>query len=320
MGFLGRLDPEVGAVLDAVPRLDLNDIPRAREERAILASQARGRWRPSGLVASEDGSVPGLPGEPDVAVRVHKPVVGGSDAVLLWVHGGGHVLGTASQDDPLMDEIVALTGCTAVAVDWRRAPEHAYPAALHDCYAALAWLARTSRRLVVGGASSGGGLAAGLALMARDRGEHEVAAQVLIYPMLDDRMSTTSSRLVTDPRVWNDASNRIAWKAYLGSIAPDSVPAYAAPAHATELGGLPWTWLATAELDLFCDEDIDYAQRLMSAGVSTELHVYRGAVHGFDLFAPEAAVTRRFLRDRNDGFRAALTGGRAFYDHNLLLD
>lgn len=309
MGFLDRLDPEVGAVLDAVPGLDLNDIPRAREERAVLAAQARALWQPSGLVTCKDGSVPGLPGEPDVAVRVHRPVVGGSDAALLWVHGGGHVLGTASQDDPLMDEIVALTGCTAVSVDWRRAPEHVYPAALHDCYAVLAWLARTSRRLVVGGASSGGGLAAGLALMARDRGEYDVAAQVLIYPMLDDRMSTASSRFVTDARVWNDVSNRLAWKAYLGGMAPDSVPAYAAPSRATELGGLPWTWLATAELDLFCDEDIDYAHRLMSAGVSTELHVYRGAVHGFDLFAPEAAVTRRFLRDRNVGFQAALSGG-----------
>lgn len=315
MRFLERIDPEVAAVLDQIPLLDLTDIATARAEREQLAAAARARWSPSGRVVTEDRWVPGEQGDPDVRVRVHRPVGPPSGAVLLWVHGGGHVLGSADQDDPLLDHVVARTGCTAAAVDWRRAPEYPYPAALRDCYAALAALAggglgvdAGTARVVVGGASSGGGLAAGLALMARDRAEHALAGQLLIYPMLDDRELTSSSRQVTDRRVWNHESNRIGWSAYLGGLAGDEVPPYAAPARATDLAGLPASWIATAELDLFRDEDIDYAQRLLAAGVPTELHVYPGGVHGFDLFAPSAALTRRFCRDRDEAFDRFLGG------------
>jgi acetyl esterase/lipase len=307
MRFLERLDPEVGAVLDAVPLLDLTDIPRARAEREELAAAGRARWLPSGRVRTEDRWIPGRSGDPDVRLRVHRPQAGPTGATLLWVHGGGHVLGSADQDDPLLDAVVARTGCTAVAVDWRRAPEHPYPAALDDCYAALAALANGGLgdipgKVVVGGASSGGGLAAGLALLARDRGEHALAGQLLIYPMLDDRGRTPSSRSITDRRVWNVESNRLAWAAYLAGRADADVPAYAAPARAEDLRGLPPTWLATAELDLFWDEDLDFARRLLEAGVPTELHVYPGGVHGFDLFAPEAEISRRFCRDRDEAF------------------
>lgn len=313
MRFLDLLDPEVAAVLDRIPLLDLTDLPTARAERAELAAAARARWRPSGRVRSEDRVVPG---EPDVLVRVHRPAgTTASGAVLLWVHGGGHVLGSTEQDDPLLDAVVARTGCTALAVDWRRAPEHPYPAALDDCYAALAAIGAgalgdldvDTSRVVVGGASSGGGVAAGLALLARDRGEHAIAAQLLIYPMLDDRSITPSSRGVTDRRVWNGDSNRIGWAAYLGDLAADDVPPYAAPARAADVAGLPPTWIGTAELDLFRDEDVEYARRLYEAGVPTELHVYPGGVHGFDLFAPDSALARRFCRDRDEAFDRLLT-------------
>jgi acetyl esterase/lipase len=150
-------------------------------------------------------------------------------------------------------------------------------------------------------------VAAGLTLLARDRGEHALAGQLLIYPMLDDRELTVSSRTVTDPRVWNHESNRIGWGAYLGGLAGDDVPAVAAPARATSLAGLPPAWIATTELDLFRDEDIDYARRLLEAGVPTELHVYPGGVHGFDLFAPDAALMQRFCRDRDEAFARLLT-------------
>lgn len=308
MRFLELLDPEVAAVLDRIPLLDLTDLPAARAEREVLAAAARARWRPSGRVRTEDRVVPG---DPDVRVRVHRPAgATASGAVLLWVHGGGHVLGSAEQDDPLLDAVVARTGCTALAVDWRRAPEHPYPAAVDDCYATLAAVAGGGLhdldvdpgRVVVGGASSGGGVAAGLALLARDRGEYALAGQLLVYPMLDDRALTPSSRGITDRRVWNGDSNRIGWRAYLGGLADDAVPAYAAPARATDLSGLPPTWIGTAELDLFRDENVEYVRRLYEAGVATELHVYRGGVHGFDLFAPEAALTRRFCRDRGEAF------------------
>jgi len=249
--------------------------------------------------------IPGGPGDPDVRLRVHLPLGPPTGAVLLWIHGGGHVLGSADQDDPLLDAVVDRTGCTAVAVDWRRAPEHPYPSALEDCYTGLGALAAgrlgdVPARIVDAGSSSGGGLAAGLALLARDRGEHALAAQLLIYPMLDDRARTPSSRAVTDPRVWNDESNRLGWTAYLGGLSGDAVPAYAAPARAEDLAGLPPTWIGTAELDLFRDENLEYAGRLYAAGVPTELHVYPGGVHGFELFAPEAAVSRRFTRDRDE--------------------
>ena len=133
MTLPGRCDPEIEAVLDAIPSLDLTDIPRAREERDRLAAAGRARWTPSGRVRVEDRWVPGEAGDPDVRVRVHRPVGESTGAVLLWVHGGGHVLGAPEQDDPLLDQVVGRTGCVALAVDWRRAPEHPYPAALHDC-------------------------------------------------------------------------------------------------------------------------------------------------------------------------------------------
>jgi acetyl esterase/lipase len=310
-----RIDPEILAVLDLVPRLDLTDIPVARRERAELAARAASDYVAPPSVRAADRRIPGWPdGEPDVVVRVHEPgAVAASDRpALLWVHGGGHVLGAAWQDDPMLQDLVARTGCVAVAVEWRRAPEDPYPAAVHDGYAALRWMSASAgldpTRLVIGGASSGGGVAAGVALLARDRGDVSLAGQVLVYPMLDDREVTPSSREVRDPRLWNLESNRLGWAAYLSGIDGREVPAYAAPARATDVAGLPPTWLATGELDLFRDEDIAYASRLLTAGVPTELHVYPGAVHGFDLFAPDAAVTRRYRRDRDEALDRFVRG------------
>lgn len=310
----GRVDHEVLSMLDLVPRLDLNDIPTARRERAEFAVRAAAGHVPPVSVRTEDRRIPGWPdGEPEVLVRVHEPVERSTALrpALLWVHGGGHVLGAAAQDDPLLQDLVARTRCVVVAVDWRRAPENPYPAAVHDAYAALRWMAERPgsdpERLVVGGASSGGGVAAGIALLARDRGEVVLAGQVLVYPMLDDRGVTPSSQEVRDPRVWNDESNRLGWAAYLSRLAAAEVPAYAAPSRAADLTALPPTWLATGGLDLFRDEDVAYASALAVTGVPTELHVYPGAVHGFDLFAPDAAVSRRFRRDRDEALDRFLT-------------
>lgn len=306
--FEERLDPEIAPALDLVPHYELLDIPADRARRRELAARtAAEASRPEGVVVTTEvlpGRAPG-----GVPVRVHRPVDPRPGAGrLLWMHGGGHVLGEAAQDDWLMAEVVTATGCTAVAVDWRRAPEDPFPAALHDGADALRWLSTNGTGpLVVGGASSGGGLAAGIALWARDSGEVRLDGQILIYPMLDDREKTSSSRAVTDRRVWNRDTNRRAWAAYLRGLEPGAdVPPYAAPARATDLGGLPPTWIATAELDAFVDEDLDYAARLLDVGVSTELHVYPGAVHGFDLFAPTAAVSQRFANARSDAFRRML--------------
>jgi acetyl esterase/lipase len=184
---------------------------------------------------------------------------------------------------------------------------------MDDCYAGLAWTHRhaaelgvDAARIAVGGASSGGGSAAGLALLARDRGELPVGFQLLIYPMLDDRNVTPASRALTDRRVWNRASNLIGWGAYLGDAAgTDLVSPYAAPARATNLAGLPPAYLAVGDLDLFIDEDIEYAQRLQQADVPTELHVYPGGTHAFDSYAPASALARRFAADRDEALRRA---------------
>jgi acetyl esterase/lipase len=322
--WVARIDPEIRSVLDSIPRLDLTDIAAARRERAALAVRAAAGHVPPATVRTEDLRIPGWPEEePDVVVRVHRgtDLVSSRVPALLWVHGGGHVLGAAAQDDPLLQDLVARSGCVAVAVEWRRAPEDPYPAALHDAYAALRWMVAApwvdDERLVVGGASSGGGVAAGLALLARDRAEIALAGQVLVYPMLDDRQLTASSVEVRDPRLWNHDSNRIGWAAYLsgvdGTAGGDGaeVPGYAAPARASDLRGLPPTWLATGELDLFRDEDIGFAARLYAAAVPTELHVYPGAVHGFDLFAPDADVSVRYRRERDEALdRFVGTSGR----------
>ncbi|MFH5821866.1 alpha/beta hydrolase [Georgenia sp. AZ-5] len=312
--FLASMDPEIAAVLDAVPPMDLRDLDRARRERDELASSARAAWTPNGTVGIDSRTVTAGSGQ-SIGLRIYRPLARtASGSALVWMHGGGHVMGRVEQDDPFLHQVVDDTGCVVVSVDWRRAPEHPYPAAIEDSYNALAWTAEHAdelgvdeRRIVIGGASSGGGLAAGLALLARDRGEVRPAAQFLIYPMLDDRGITPSSRAVAHPHLWNAESNTIAWRHYLRGLPDGDVPPYAAPSRATDLSGLPETWLATATLDLFVDENVDYAQRLMHAGVPVELHVYPQAVHGFDLFAPQARVTRRYKRER-DAALARLLG------------
>jgi acetyl esterase/lipase len=309
-----RLDPEIAAALAELPIMDLSDIPAAREtmleRRAVAAADAQ----PSPTVVRQDHLVPGLNGAPDVRVRHYRPIrAPGALPCLYWIHGGGHVLGQMDQDDLVMDHIVDSVGCAAVSVEWRRAPEHPFPAPMDDCYAGLAWTHKHAaelnvdpQRIAVGGASSGGGSAAGLVLLARDRGEFPVCFQLLIYPMLDDRNATPASMALTDPRVWNRTSNLIGWRAYVGDAAgTDRVSPYAAPARAANLAGLPPAYLAVGDLDLFIDEDIEYAQRLQQADVPTELHVYPGGSHAFESYAPGSALARRFVRDRDEALRRA---------------
>ena len=278
-----RIDPEIRAVLDLVPRLDLTDIPTARRERAELAARAAA------------GHVPPAPyGRRTAAYRVGRrasptswsgctsPPAGRVAGVrpCSGCTAAGTCSATADQDDPLLQDLVARTGCVAVAVEWRRAPEHPYPAAVHDATPRCAGWRRT-RRWTRGGWSSVGRAPAGEPRPASPcwpatGARYALAGQILVYPMLDDREVTVSSREVRDPRLWNHESNRLGWAAYLSGLDGDEVPAYAAPARAADLGGLPPTWIATGELDLFRDEDIEYASRLFAAGVPTELHVYPG--------------------------------------------
>lgn len=255
MDLAKRMDPEIAAVLGNFPVLDLSDIPAARQAHMARRAVANAGVAPSPTVIRQDHFVPGRGGAPDVRVRHYRPASqSGVLPCLYWIHSGGHVLGQIEQDDVAMDRLVDSVGCAVVSVDWRRPPEHPFPAPMDDCYAGLAWTYRTAAelgidpgRIAVGGASSGGGSAAGLALLARDHGELPVCFQLLIYPMLDDRNVTPASVALTDPRVWNRTSNQIGWHAYLGdAVGTGQVSPYAAPTRATDLSGLPpptWPWV-----------------------------------------------------------------------------
>jgi len=314
MDLLGRLDPEIAEVFPHLPPLDLTDIPTARTTMMTMLAEAQAGIQRSQNVVYSDHQAPGLNGAPQVRVRLYRPAdQPGQLPCLYWIHGGGHVLGQIEQDDLMMEHIVEAVGCAAVSVEWRRPPEHPFPAPMDDCYAGLTWahanaaeLGLDPGRIAVGGASSGGGSAAGLALLARDRGEVPVCFQLLVYPMLDDRNVTPASRAVTEPKVWNRQSNLIGWKSYVGdAVGTDQVSPYAAPTRADSLAGLPPAYLPVGDLDLFIDEDIEYAQRLQQADVPAELHVYPGGIHGFDLLAPASRLAQRFVRDRDEALRRA---------------
>jgi acetyl esterase/lipase len=319
MNFVERLDPELQVAIDRLPAdrgLDLTDIAAARARMKKLVMQLLSGLPPvEGVISQDYFAPPPSPNEPKVRVRLYRPQDHPNKLpALFWIHGGGYVMGDIEQDDRLMRQIVNRIQCVAASVDYRIAPEHPFPAPVEDCYSGLKWLFDNAdsvgvekSRIAVGGASAGGGLAAGLALLARDRKELQISFQLLIYPMIDDRNQTPASYAITDPRVWNRESNRLGWKAYLGREGggPDVSP-YAAAARATDLANLPPTFISVGALDLFVDENIEYAQRLIQAEVPTELHVYPGAFHGFDLFAPGARVSKQFKADRDNALKKAL--------------
>jgi acetyl esterase/lipase len=226
--------------------------------------------------------------------------------VLYWLHGGGMVIGNRYMDDARLIEWCRWLGCVCVSVEYRLAPEAPYPSPLDDCEEGLHFIVEHAddlqidpQRVGIGGRSAGGALAAGLALRWRAGADVRLAFQYLEYPMLDDRGLTASSQLEGLP-VWSRESNAFGWRSYLGErYRANDVPADAAPARATELSGLPPTFVGIGTVDCLRDESIDFAARLCRAGVPTELHVYAGAVHGFDMFA-ETAVARTAARDSAD--------------------
>lgn len=239
----------------------------------------------------------------DVTVRIHRPVSGASSgAALLWIHGGGTVMGTAAQEDRFCRKLVNFTDVAVVAVEHRLAPEHPYPAPLGDCYAALRWLSRrpwvSPARIAVGGASAGGGFAAAVAQLAHDRGDVDLALQMLVYPMLDDRPPTH-----VQPRVmWTARDNRIAWQWYLADADRET----AVPARRRGLAGLAPAWIGVGTRDLFFDECHDYAQRLRQAGVEVHEEIAEGAFHAFDMIVPNASVSQRFFASQCRAVRSAL--------------
>jgi acetyl esterase/lipase len=295
-----RLEPELRARVDQFPAHQLTE-ELVRRSRDALARQPPA---PSTTVERADHLVRD---EPRLVARVNRPLgATGPLPCLYWMHGGGYIGASVDLDDALFEVLAPKLGIVSVSIDYRTAPETPYPGPLEDCYAGLRWVFERAgelgidpERLGIGGVSAGGGLAAALALLARDRGELTPAFQLLDCPMLDDRQITASSQQ-DDLPIWTRESNAFGWRSYLGELyGRDDVPYTAAPARAHDLSGLPPAFVAVGAVDGFVDEDVEYARRLNGAGVPTELHVYPGLSHGYRM-APECAAVQRVFRDRDD--------------------
>lgn len=302
-----RLDPELAAALEGAPQLPPLTAGDVLGRRARIEQLIHAAW----------GSVP-VP--PDVETTdFHVDAADGASLLLRWYakrgstpgsaiyycHGGGMIRGSVDLFDPMVARYVGLTGIPLLSVDYRLAPEFPHPTPIEDAYAGLSWLAGRAaelsvdpNRICVMGDSAGGGLAAGVALLARDRGGPALARQLLIYPMLDDRTRTPDPLIVPFAR-WSYDDNLTGWGALLGDAAGgDDVSPYAAPARASSLEALPPTYLEVGDLDIFRDEDVRYALRLSQAGVPVELHLHPGIPHGFESIALDSGIARRTLADR----------------------
>ncbi|WP_061294714.1 alpha/beta hydrolase [Herbidospora cretacea] len=286
--LMPELTPEVVAMLRGIPSPPLDTLLGGRDvERREVA------------VIAEDGA--------EIPVTVLSPPGAVGAPCVVWIHGGGMIMGDrfANLDIPL--EWLDRFGAVVVTVDYRLAPDVTGSALADDCHRALTWAAENAAELgvdpakiVVAGISAGGGLAAGVALMARDRGGPALAAQVLICPMLDHRDATTSTLQFTGPGVWSREMNAYGWRAVLGGLTGDDVPAYVSPAIAADLSGLPPAYVDAGSAEVFRDEDVAYAGRIWAAGGRADLHVWDGGFHGFDALYPEAALSAEARRTRSE--------------------
>ena len=297
-----RIDPESLVGLDALLELvpgGVSRIPDIVERRAVskrLQDMATAELPPNENVVTEDRVIAGSVGNPSITVRIFRPASAAGELPGIYhMHGGGMVMGSVDGDALICTMLCEAINAVIVSVEYRLAPEHPYPAAVEDCFAGLVWMADNAaqlgvdrKQLAIYGGSAGGGLAIATALMARDRGGPQLSYMMALYPMLDDRNETPSSHEIIDVGIWDRDVNLEAWDWYLGGKPAD---AYAAPARAGNLAGLPPAFIDVGEVDLFRDEDIGFAARLLQAGVPTELHVYPGSYHASEVIAPDAALS-----------------------------
>ncbi len=301
---LKLVDPDLLAALELLPDLGSISSETLADVRALL-KEGRPTEQIAG-VTTEWIVLQGKEGTPELRALLQRPATAGPHSAILNLHGGGFVAGTAAREEGPMQTLCAALDAVILSVEYRLAPEHPYPAALDDAWTGLIWLHERAAELnidvaqiAVRGVSAGGGIAAGLALSARDHHGPKIAVLSLVYPMLDDR---TTSHPTAGRHVWPVEANRFGWASYLGGMA--RVPIYAAPARSDDLADLPPTFIATGSIDLFVDENIRFAQQLMRAGVATELHVYPGAYHGFVLITTSAPA-RQYERDSFAALRRA---------------
>lgn len=315
-----RLDPAsrepLDQLLQAVPG-GFNAIPDIVERRAFVAgllAQMTAGLPPNENVVFEDHVAPGPAGAPDVPVRVYRPVQASGIALpaIFFIHGGGMVIGDLEGEHLTAMMMCEAVNAVVISTGYRKAPEHPHPAQMEDCYAALLWAAANSGtlefdlgRLAIFGGSAGGNLAIATSMLARDRGGPALCFLMAPYPMIDDRNETPSSHEILDIGIWDRAGNIEAWEWFLGGKPADG---YAAPARATDLAGLPPAFVDVGDMDLFRDEDIAFVARLLQAGVPTEFHVYPGAYHASEVFAPQAELSQRIVGNRIAALRRALHG------------
>lgn len=312
------VDPELSSVLEQLKTFDdnysLENLPHLRAKMQDMYAQLAANLPAAPEIERQEIMVPGPKNAPDVRVLVyaHRNADLARPA-YFYIHGGGFIMGSPDIAEQSHKELAVELGCVVVAAAYRLAPETAFPGNVEDCYAALKWLHAhagelgvNANRIAIGGESAGGGLAAALALLARDRGEVPIIHQQLVYPMLDDR-SCTSTHPYTGEFGWTRERNQLGWSALLGRV-PGShdVSPYAAAARAKTLEGLPPAFIGVGTLDLFLEENVAYALRLTEAGVPVELHVYPGAFHGSDLMSA-ARLTKMHARDQLEALRAAFT-------------
>jgi acetyl esterase/lipase len=312
---LALVNPELRPALEAMQAM----MPAAMEVSAeslpaIREQQQQFTRPPLPEPPVTEQMIPGPAGAPDVPIYIINASPGEARPVVLSIFGGGFVLGNAAAEVPTLQVQAQALDCVVVAPDYRLAPETPFPGSLEDNYAALTWLYAHAEeigadpdRIAVQGGSAGGGHAAMLAIAARDRGEVPIIFQSLIYPMLDDRTgSTRQLPPYIGAFIWTAESNRFGWSSLLGVPAGSAdVPAGAVPARVEDLAGLPPTWIGVGSIDLFVDEDIEYARRLILAGVPTELVVVPGAVHGFQGIAPEARISQQFVLSQLNALASA---------------
>ena len=303
------LEPDLRDFFESMPPLTLTReaLPAIREQREAMAMEQMPPLPPEVSVVEEYAH--GLNGAPRVRMKVYRTPSDRTDRpVILHLHGGGYVLGSPDSMAPQCCAWAKGMDAVVVAPAYRLAPETAFPGNVEDAYAALAWihdnasqLGVDTSRIAVAGESAGGGLAAGLSLLVRDRKEYAFCFQYLIFPMLDDRTTIRADlSSMFGEFVWTRGMNHFGWCSLLGKEpGGEDVSPYAAAARADDLSGLPPTFISTGAMDLFTEEDLDYARRLMAEGVPTELHVYPGAPHGF-MWVPGARVTKQYARDAWD--------------------
>lgn len=316
-----EIDPELRPVLDLVPAANLSadTLPQVRGLAATTAATVESLLTAGRTVDRRDVTVTAPDGTAVPLTVLSPPGLDRSTQApcVYWVHGGGMVMGDRFSNIDIPLEWLDRFGAVVVTVDYRLAPEATGTALVEDCYRGFAWVAEHAAelgvdpaRLVVAGASAGGGLAAGLTLLARDRGTPDVAAQVLVCPMLDHRNDTASSHQFAEgPATWSQVMNAFGWRSVLGEDLATEVSPYVSAARAADLSALPPTYIDVGSAEVFRDEDVSYANRIWAAGGHAELHVWAGGFHGFDALVPGARVSTTARRTRADWLGRVLEPG-----------